>query len=188
MKKIGILGGAFNPPHIGHLLIAEYVRDELILDEVWFVPTYESPHKENTTVSAKHRLAMLKCAIKDHPHFFIHTIEIDRKGKSYTIDTIRTFTKDFPTYEFFFIIGADMVEYLPNWKDVDELFELITFVGVKRHEFTLQTSYPILTVEIPKINISSTLVRERLKKNRSITYLVPNAVENYIKENHLYGH
>src|SRR5690625_255024 len=101
MKKIGILGGAFNPPHIGHLLIAEYVRDELILDEVWFVPTYESPHKENTTVSAKHRLAMLKCAIKDHPHFFIHTIEIDRKGKSYTIDTIRTFTKDFPTYEFF---------------------------------------------------------------------------------------
>src|SRR5690625_2861446 len=97
---------------------------------------------------------MLKCAIKDHPHFFIHTIEIDRKGKSYTIDTIRTFTKDFPTYEFFFIIAADVVEYLPNWKDVDEIFELITIVGAQRHELTLHTSYPILTVKIPITTIS----------------------------------
>lgn len=188
MKKVGILGGAFNPPHIGHLLIAEHVREHLLLDEIWFVPTFISPHKESVHIPVKHRLAMLDRAIEDNEHFLIHKIEIERKGISYTIDTIKAFKEKYPKVNFYFIIGADMVEYLPKWKQIDQLIELVTFVGVRRLDYQLQTPYPIKIVDIPLINLSSSYIRQRIKKNQSIKYLVTKSVEKYIKEHNLYGY
>lgn len=187
MRKIGILGGTFNPPHLGHLIIAEHVRDELALEEIWFVPTYISPHKEKLNISVKHRLNMLRKAIEGNKYFFINEIEINRAGTSYTIDTITSLTKQYPNDEFYFIIGADMVEYLPNWKRIEELISLVTFVGVNRRHHSLSSRYPVKNVDVPLIDISSTEIRARIKQNKSIKYLVPNNVQQYIEENRLYG-
>ncbi|HLR80599.1 MAG TPA: nicotinate-nucleotide adenylyltransferase [Bacillota bacterium] len=187
MKRIGILGGTFDPPHIGHLIIAEEVRIALDLTEVWFIPTYEPPHKDRASSSVEDRLNMLQRAIGEHPHFKINTIEIERSGKSYTIDTMKTFKRMYPEDEFFFIIGADMVEYLPNWFKIEELIKLVTFVGVKRPGFNVESDYPVVEVDIPIIDISSTTIRSRLARKQSIKYLTPDAVISYIKERQLYG-
>src|SRR5699024_7333276 len=187
MKRIGILGGTFDPPHIGHLIIAEEVRIALDLTEVWFIPTYEPPHKDRASSSVEDRLNMLQRAIGEHPHFKINTIEIERSGKSYTIDTMKTFKRMYPEDEFFFIIGADMVEYLTNWFKIEELIKLVTFVGVKRPGFNVESDYPVVEVDIPIIDISSTTIRSRLARKQSIKYLTPDAVISYIKERQLYG-
>lgn len=185
--NIGILGGTFDPPHLGHLLIAEEVRVALGLEEVWFIPTYTPPHKQDATTHAADRVQMLLRAIEDNPYFRVNTIEMDRPGKSYTIDTVKALRADYPNDEFYFIIGADMVEYLPNWNQIDELVRLVQFVGVKRTGYELETNYPIMKVEIPMIDISSSMLRERLRNHQSINYFVPGNVYSYIKENQLYG-
>ncbi|GAA0432098.1 MAG: nicotinate-nucleotide adenylyltransferase [Bacillota bacterium] len=186
MKRIGILGGTFDPPHIGHLIIAEEVRISLELDEVWFIPSYTPPHKEDVKTSPNNRLEMVHLAIENNRYFKVNPVEINRVGKSYTIDTIKELKKNHPHKTFYFIIGADMVEYLPKWERIDELMQLIQFVGVKRSTHSLQTHYPIVEVDIPLIEISSTLLRERLERSETIHYLLPDSVYNYIKENHLY--
>lgn len=186
MKRIGILGGTFNPPHQGHLIMAEYVRVELNLDEVWFIPTYHPPHKQHAHIAAKHRVAMLEEAIQDSKAFKINMIEIDRSGKSYTIDTLTEFKRIYPKYDFYFIIGGDMVDYLPHWKDIDKLVEIVTFVGVNRVGYKLTSPYPFLEVMAPLVDISSTMIRERLNEGKSIKYLVPDSVDSYIKEYRLY--
>lgn len=186
MKSIGILGGTFNPPHMGHLLIAEYVREELKLDEIWFIPTNEPPHKATTHITFEQRVEMLSGAIEDNPPFAINMIEITRPGKSYTIDTIKELKREYPTYTFYFIIGADMVEYLPHWSRIDELINEVDFVGVNRTGFKLESQYQVLTVDVPLIDISSSLIRQRFASGKSIKYLVPNKVFSYIKENRLY--
>ncbi|MFD2046131.1 nicotinate-nucleotide adenylyltransferase [Ornithinibacillus salinisoli] len=186
MKRIGILGGTFDPPHIGHLVIAEEVRMALHLEEIWFIPTYEPPHKQEASIEVNKRLAMLESAISDNTSFHINTIEIERSGKSYTYDTIKSLNNRYSDTEFFFIIGGDMVEYLPHWHKIDELMRMVKFVGVKRPGYSLTTPYPIQEVEIPMIDISSSLIRERLYKNESIRYLVPDSVYTFIKGNHLY--
>ncbi|MDY0396744.1 nicotinate-nucleotide adenylyltransferase [Virgibacillus halophilus] len=185
--KIGILGGTFDPPHMGHLIIAEQVRSQLMLDEVWFIPSNQPPHKREARASVDERLQMVKLAIRNNPAFHMNTIEVKRLGKSYTIETIQTLTKEFTNEHFHFIIGADMVQYLPNWHRIDELIGLIDFVGVKRKGYTLQTPYPVMDVEVPTIEISSTVIRERLKKRESVKYLVPDAVHDFIKEHDIYG-
>src|SRR5690625_99099 len=162
MKKIAILGGTFDPPHIGHLIIAEIVKDTLSLEEVWFIPTNEPPHKNNASSSTTDRINMLDLALKNNKRFKSNLIEIQRQGKSYTIDTVKTLRKKYPNTKFYFIIGADMVEYLPHWKRIDELIKLITFVGVEREGYELKTSYPIKTVSVPTIDISSSDIRERI--------------------------
>ncbi|HEX6593121.1 MAG TPA: nicotinate-nucleotide adenylyltransferase [Bacillota bacterium] len=186
MKRIGILGGTFDPPHIGHLIIAEEVRIALHLQEVWFIPTHEPPHKQQATSDVKDRLQMLEKAIGDHPSFKMNTIEIERSGKSYTIDTMKTLKRLHQDVQFYFIIGADMVEYLPKWYKIEELIELVTFVGVKRSGYELKSKYPVKEVDIPMIDISSTLIRKRLSKGQSVKYLVPDHVISYIKEQRLY--
>lgn len=186
MKKIGILGGTFDPPHLGHLMIAEEVKNALKLEEVWFMPSNEPPHKEKATTNANNRLKMLELALADNNAFKINTIEFDRKGKSYTIDTMELFIKKYPNIEFYFIIGADMVEYLPHWVEIDRLIKMVKFVGVKRPGYVLESSYPIITVDVPMIDISSTMLRKRLQKKQSIKYLIPDEVYTYIKEKQLY--
>ncbi|MBM7569595.1 nicotinate-nucleotide adenylyltransferase [Aquibacillus albus] len=187
MKKIGLLGGTFDPPHNGHLLIAEEVYHSLGLDEVWFIPSYEPPHKEKSQTPVHLRVEMLENAIMDNDHFFINAIEIERKGKSYTIDTIKYLKEQYSDFTFYFIIGADMVEYLPKWHNIDDLIEIIQFVGVKRTDFQLNSKYPIKEVNIPVMEISSTMIRDRVSQGKSIKYLVPDKVLDIIRENQLYG-
>ncbi|WP_067727352.1 nicotinate-nucleotide adenylyltransferase [Oceanobacillus damuensis] len=186
MERIGILGGTFDPPHLGHLLIAEEVRLAMELKEVWFIPTYTPPHKDAAKTNADERITMLRLATDSNPFFKVNTIEIERSGKSYTLDTIKLLKKQYPEKEFYFIIGADMVEYLPNWYKVEELFALVNFVGVKRSGYKLNTEYPVTEVDIPMIDISSSMLRKWLRDKRSVNYIVPDSVNTYIKENHLY--
>ncbi|MDX5476011.1 MAG: nicotinate-nucleotide adenylyltransferase [Bacillaceae bacterium] len=187
MRKIGILGGTFDPPHIGHLIIANEVMHSLSLDEIWFIPNRIPPHKLNKSITeTSSRVEMIQLAIEDNEQFHLNTLELERSGPSYTYDTIVTLKELHPTYEFFFIIGADMVEYLPKWHRIDELVGLIQFVGVKRAGYQVHTTYPVIEVEIPQVDISSTLIRKKIKDGLSFRYLVPEKVQIYIEENNLY--
>jgi nicotinate-nucleotide adenylyltransferase len=186
MKRVGILGGTFDPPHLGHLIIAEEVRQALKLDEVWFIPSYTPPHKDVAKASPDDREKMVELAAHSNSNFKVNTIELEREGNSYTFDTITSLKNNYPSVDFYFIIGADMVEYLPHWHKIDELIRLIHFVGVKRSGYELNSVYPITNVDIPIIEISSTLLRQRLKKRDSVAYLIPEKVYSYIKENRLY--
>ncbi|ENH97590.1 nicotinic acid mononucleotide adenylyltransferase [Gracilibacillus halophilus YIM-C55.5] len=186
MKRIGIFGGTFDPPHYGHLVMAEQVYQHLSLDEVWFIPSYQPPHKANAKTTGEDRIELTKAAIADHPDFYLNTIEVERRGKSYTMDTIRELKEIHPHDDFYFIIGGDMVEFLPNWHQIDQLIEQITFVGVKRPGFSVDTPYPVKEVEMPLIDISSTMIRDRIQKRQSIRYLTPPAVIKQIDNAKLY--
>lgn len=186
-KRVGILGGTFNPVHNGHLIIAEQVRDKLKLDKVYLMPNAEPPHIDPKEASPKkQRLEMLALAIEDNQDFDIETIELESEGKSYTYDTMDILTTLHPDTLFYFIIGADMVEYLPKWYRIDELVEMIQFVGVKRPGYSLVTEYPIIAIDVPDIAISSTGIRNAVKLGESIKYLVPAKVQRYIEKEGLY--
>ncbi|TCN24634.1 nicotinate-nucleotide adenylyltransferase [Mesobacillus foraminis] len=188
MKKVGILGGTFNPPHIGHLIIANEVLSALSLDSIWFMPNQEPPHKRKEgDVTNEQRVEMLELAIKGHPCFRVESIELERSGPSYTYDTMKLLTERHGDKEFYFIIGADMIEYLPKWHKVDELQNLLTFVGVNRPAYSSETKYDILYVESPMMELSSSLIRKRIGDNQTIRYLIPDSVRLYIEENQLYG-
>lgn len=187
MKRIGIMGGTFDPPHLGHLIMAEQVRITLDLNEIWFIPSQNPPHKQNVAAKAEDRIAMLEYAIKSNPAFKLNTIEMKRSGKSYTIDTMKELKAACPETIFYFIIGGDMVEYLPQWHAIDELIQLVTFVGVNRTGYKLTSPYPIIKVDVPIIEISSTMIRTRVANQQSIQYLVTEQVATYIRERGLYG-
>ncbi len=188
MRKVGVLGGTFNPPHIGHLIVANEVLHALQLDEIRFMPNAIPPHKKlEGFATNEDRLRMTELAIKDHHSFSLETIEINRSGVSYTIDTMRELLKQEPDTSFYFIIGADMIEYLPNWREVDELSRLITFVGVKRPGYLTSTPYPITLIETPEIQLSSTVLRKKASLGETLQYLLPDSVIQYIKEKGLYG-
>ncbi|QKY69517.1 nicotinate-nucleotide adenylyltransferase [Lentibacillus sp. CBA3610] len=186
MKHIGILGGTFDPPHIGHLMIAEEVRESMDLDEVWFMPSHEPPHKQKAVAETLDRVEMAERAVAGNPHFKVETIEVNRLGKSYTFDTMKLLKKEHPDAVFYFIIGADMVEYLPRWHHIAELVNMVRFIGVKRKGYDLKSEYQVTEVDAPLIEISSTEIKRRLAHNRSIIYMVPEKVENYLKEKQLY--
>jgi nicotinate-nucleotide adenylyltransferase len=186
LRKIGILGGTFDPPHYGHLLIANEVLEALELDEVWFTPNQEPPHKQKSKVSNADRITMLDLAIEGHPKFKINTIELERQGRSYTVDTMKILTDMHPGEQFYFIIGADMIEYLPKWHKIDELMELVRFVGVNRPEYEETTTFPIMHVRVPEFAVTSSLIRNRCCEEQSIRYLLPDSVRDYIEENRLY--
>ncbi|GAA3321626.1 nicotinate-nucleotide adenylyltransferase [Ectobacillus funiculus] len=151
MKRIGIIGGTFDPPHNGHLLIANEVYDALRLDEVWFMPNASPPHKLEKHVTSTHdRVEMLKLAIEGEPYFSLCLVELERQGPSYTYDTMLELKEAHPDTSFYFIIGGDMVEYLPKWYRVEGLLALAIFVGVTRPGYTLSSPYDIVTLEIPE--------------------------------------
>lgn len=182
MSRIGLLGGTFDPPHIGHFIIAQEVKTALELDEVWFMPTNQPPHKEPAYFSSETRLSMLKQATASASGFFVEPIELARQGKSYTIDTIKLLKDKYPQNSFYFIIGADMVEYMPKWHKIEELLTLIEFVGVNRKDYTNKTDYPVTMVDIPVIDISSTEIRSRMKEGLAVRYFLPHEVYRYMKE------
>jgi nicotinate-nucleotide adenylyltransferase len=186
MGRIGILGGTFDPPHHGHLLIAQETLSALKLDEVWFIPTNKPPHKSQSKTNTLHRLQMLKLAVADNEQFQVNELELDRNGPSYSIDTMYILKERYPSFSFYFIIGGDMVDSLHTWERINELLELVTFVGVKRPGFLYKTKYPIVEVEIPVFDVSSSLIRNRYKEGKNVRYFLPEKVRQYIEEINLY--
>lgn len=186
-RKIGILGGTFNPPHIGHLLLADQVKDQLNLEDVHFMPNANPAHvNEKTTIRSDYRVDMVDLAIEDNPEFSLNLTEVNRGGTSYTIDTIKELKEASPNTDYYFIIGGDMVEDLKNWKSIDELVELVQFVAVRRPTFKTETPYPVIWVDIPQLEVSSSEIREKVSTNCSIRYLVPEQVIDYIDTKGLY--
>lgn len=188
MKRIGILGGTFNPPHIGHLIIANEVRHAFELDEIRLIPTAAPPHKEaSDEVTADQRLAMVNLAARELEGVTASSFEIDRGGISYTYDTICALIASEPDAEFYFIIGGDMIDMLHTWHRIEELVELVTFIGVGRPGSKSETGFPVTMVAIPEIDLSSTLIRKRFAEDGPVAFLIPSTVESYIRKEGLYG-
>ncbi len=198
--RIGIMGGTFDPVHFGHLVTAESARSEFLLDKVIFVPSGQPPHKKGQSVTdAKHRYLMTILAVTANPSFEVSSTEIDRKGYSYTIDTVLNFKKEYgEAAEFYFITGADAVLEVLTWKDINQLIKLCSFVAATRPGFDLASldkkvdqispmaKKRFLRFDVPALSISSTDIRNRVAKEKSIKYLLPEEVEQYIYKNNLY--
>jgi len=200
VKRIGILGGTFDPIHNGHLIMAEIIRGAFELDRVLFIPSGNPPHKKNQTVTdAEHRYNMVCEALKGNPYFEKSRIEVDREGYTYTIDTLGILNEQYRGIaDLYYIIGADVLYDLLTWKDYEKVFGICKFIaalrpGTGKEGFRERIKYledrvsaSILEAEIPLIEISSTMIRNRVKEGKSIKYLVPETVENYIKKEGLY--
>ncbi|MDA0659964.1 MAG: nicotinate-nucleotide adenylyltransferase [Planctomycetota bacterium] len=195
--KLGIYGGSFDPVHVGHLLLAECCREELGLDEVWFVPAYQAPHKlGRQTTAIEHRYQMLLLATVGNAGFHVSSLEIDRQGTSYTVDTLEHIHATKPQAELYLLMGADTFQDLPNWRSPNRLCELAAPVVVHRRGQTPSGIAPILLagnvqinarcVPMPLIELSSTELRERVASAQSIRYRTSAAVEQYIAEHGLY--
>ncbi|MBZ0266199.1 nicotinate-nucleotide adenylyltransferase [bacterium] len=193
ISRVGLFGGTFDPPTIAHLIAAQYAYDELQLDQVWFILNARNPHKQDITVSDDYiRLEMLHSAIVGKPEFRVETCEIERGGLSYMFDTVKYLKEEHPKIEFLFLGGEDILNGLEHWHRVDELLQEIQFVifsrPSKRKISTLSKwQRRIKNLEIPGLEISSTLVRERIKVGKSVRYLVPNDVEELIEQHGLYN-
>ena len=186
--KIGILGGTFNPVHIGHLILAEEAREKLNLDKIIFIPASLPPHKDNIDIApACARFKMLKLAIGENKFFAVSDIEIKRKGRSYTIDTLRELKSKFSHDELYFIIGSDLLKYLNEWKDLNEINKMVKFVAATRPDYPLeQIPAYIQKIAIRAVDVSGFEVRHCIKENLSFRYLVPEKVFDYINKRKLY--
>lgn len=200
-SRIGILGGSFNPVHLGHLILAQDAWETFDLAKVLFVPCDLSPHKPSTVLApAEHRVAMIEAALTGSLPFELCDLEVRRGGTTYSIDTVRSLVKRHPQNELFFIIGSDTLPELHLWKNVRELLRLCRFAILLRPGFEFKTMTPEslkLEPELARqllanvavghaVDISSTDIRHRVAEGMSIRYLVPEAVEMYIAEHHLY--
>jgi nicotinate-nucleotide adenylyltransferase len=189
MKRIGIIGGTFNPIHIGHLTIAQMVSEQLQLDKVFFVPSNLPPHKSSKSVaSAKDRCHMRHLAIKGNTRFEISDFEIKKKGKSFSIDTVNYFRDIHPRgTKLFFIIGSDLLATLHTWKRINEILKIVTFVAVNRPGYKERKSkIKVKSVTTAGLHTSSSYVRRRIISGKTVKYLVPDSVLTYIKQKKLY--
>ncbi len=192
MKKYGIFGGTFNPPHIAHSIVAENVRQQLNLDKIIFIPSGNPPLKES--VPAEHRLAMAKLAFGNDRNFEVSEIEIeDLKEKSYTVNTLRKLMEIYKDdeSELYLIIGMDNLIDLPNWKDPEKLFELAKIVVINRPGNNIDSARKdfrekVIFADVPDLEISSRMIRRNISEGRSVKYLVCDAVNEYIEKNGLY--
>jgi nicotinate-nucleotide adenylyltransferase len=191
-QKIGILGGTFDPIHLGHLILAEQMAGKFRLDEVIFIPSASPPHKDNKKVSsAKDRFKMTELAIENNPLFSISDIELKRKGKSYTVITVHELKKLYPQSELFLLCGSDVLDEIKTWKKPDEIYRLIkVIIGVRPgyNKIKKDNKYAKKSIieEMNGLEVSSTEIRERVKKGKSIRYLVPAKVEEFIRAKGLY--
>jgi nicotinate-nucleotide adenylyltransferase len=195
---IGVFGGTFDPIHIGHLIVAEEVRIKIGLGEVIFVPTGQPWLKANRPVSsAVHRLEMVRLAIITNPYFKLSTIEVDRPGPSYTVDTMAILQQQLGAEtRFFFLLGSDALAELPQWKEPSRLIQMCHLVvftrpGAVLSLKSLESAIPgisqrVIFVDVPQIDISATQIRQRVAQGASIRYIIPEAVERYILEHKLY--
>jgi len=187
--RIGILGGTFNPIHIGHLVLAEEAKEKLNLEKVIFVPVYIPPHKKDKEITeADDRLKMVSLAIRGNPSFEASTFEIDSKATSYSIETLREFKRKYgEDTKLFFITGADSLGELFSWKGLDEIFKLSQFIVANRPGYDIANlPKEVEAVTITPLEISSSQIRRKIKEGKSIRYLVPEAVREYISAKGLY--
>ena len=209
--KIGILGGTFNPPHIGHLRLAEEAVFVHGLDRAVFIPASIPPHKDSREIAeSRHRLEMTRRACHGNPYFEVSDVELTLEGASYTVKTLNLFAKD-PGNEIFFILGTDSLREIRTWRDYEELFSLASFIVVNRpgtdfdaawagvpsslrskfrqgeNSLVHPSSHVLISSPVKGLEISSTRIRSLLRQGQSIRYLVPESVRTYILENHLYG-
>jgi len=200
-RAVGLMGGTFDPIHIGHLVTAEVAWQHFQLDRVVFVPSGSPPHKANRAVSdAQHRYLMTVLATVDNPHFSASRVEVDRGGESFTVDTVREFRRYLgEEARLYFITGLDAVLDILSWKDPRELLNLSSFIAATRPGFSTDGLRALGTalgggalervhqLEVPALAISSSDIRRRVARGEPIRYLVPRAVENYIYKNDLYS-
>lgn len=190
--RVGVFGGTFDPPHLGHLIVAQEVAEEARLDRVVWIPAFRSPHKTSGPLTpARVRAEMVEAAIRGHPRFEVSDIELRRKGLSFTVDTLKMLKEQNPDWELALIIGSDQVLGLRNWRDPHELAELAQIIAMSREGVTLGAApglpeVDVLPVEVTSIGISSSLIRHRIARGRSIRYMVPDAVYSIIEREKLY--
>lgn len=202
MKRIGILGGTFDPPHTGHLILGEQAADSLGLDCILFVLAADPPHKQNELkMTVNHRLAMLERAVQGNERFRISRVDIDRPGPHYSVDMVQIIAKEYPDAELYFVMGGDSLSDLPKWNrplDFIGLCKLAVMrrpghddavaAVIKNHENQLPgLAERVVMVDAPLIEISGVHIRALLREGRSIRYLVPDAIRDYIQLNQLYN-
>jgi nicotinate-nucleotide adenylyltransferase len=200
-ERLGILGGTFDPPHFAHLILAQHAYEELSLNKILFVPAGEPPHKDHTRTPVNQRLTMLELALDEDPRFELSRVEIERPGPHYTIDTVRIIQRENPDSELFFIMGGDVYRDLPNWDRPQEMFETCKLaVAVMRrpgfgnpdlrldmHQSVIpQLEENAMLLTSPLVEFSSTDIVDRLSAGRSIRYMVPDSVLEYIAQHGLY--
>lgn len=196
MKRIGIMGGTFDPIHYGHLVTAEKVMEAFALDEVVFVPSGNPPHKRNRIVTAAcHRLAMVKLAVAEHPGFLVSAVEIERKGYSYALDTVNNFHRIYgASTKIFFITGADAILEITGWYKADELMSKCEFIAAARPGYYFDEEQVIPEIFQDRIHvfentalaISSSQIRRLMKDGGNVTDMLPASIIKYIKEYKLY--
>lgn len=199
MKKTGIMGGTFNPIHIGHLLLAENAYEQLGLEKILFMPSRVPPHKPmGEVLENQKRIEMVELAIRDIPYFELSLMEMEREGVTYTVDTLSYLSEQQPDTEYYFIAGADSLYQIETWKDPGRILKLCRFSvanresslypDLERQAEKLRRKYNarIELIDIPEVDISSHLIRERLRTGRSVRYLVPEPVEQYLREHRAY--
>lgn len=189
--NIGVFGGSFDPPHVGHLAVAQDALEALGLDQVYFVPARVSPFKAQLDASPpSERVSMLEAAVAGHPRFRIWRGELDRPGPSYTVDTLEELRAEQPDASLTLLIGVDQWESFADWKDPERILQLARVAVMERAGIPsagIGPSWPHVTVPVRRIDVSSTEVRERAERGQSIRYLVPESVRARILESRLYG-
>lgn len=199
-KRVGILGGTFNPIHIGHLILAERALEEYELDEILFIPTGKPYFKsEEEVLDKKVRISMTGNAIEDNPDFALSTIETDREGNTYTYETLQLLKRDNPNNKYYLILGADTLFQIEQWKKPDVIMSLAGILAavrddknmadleVKADELKTKFNADINILRMPHIGISSTDIRERIRLGKSVKYMLPEKTLDYIMRNDLYG-
>lgn len=190
--RLGIFGGTFNPVHCGHLINAEIIRSDFGLDTIVFVPARRPVHKElDGNVPGEDRFEMVRRALENQPGYDVSRIEIDRKGPSYTITTVHDFRERYPRAELHLIIGMDMLNEIDTWREADSLLKSVSLIVMRRPGIDHQPEmdlgpYRIRYAENPLVDISSTCIRERIRVGRSVRFLLPERVLDYINEKGLY--
>ncbi|WP_410658102.1 nicotinate-nucleotide adenylyltransferase [Amycolatopsis sp. lyj-112] len=190
-RRIGVMGGTFDPVHHGHLVAASEVQARFALDEVIFVPTGQPWQKSDRVVTrSEDRYLMTVIATASNPVFSVSRVDIDRSGQTYTVDTLRDLHAEYPDDQLFFITGADALEQILTWRNADELFDLAHFIGVTRPGYRLNSQHlpsgKVSLVEVTAMAISSTACRERVEGGEPVWYLVPDGVVRYIAKKDLY--
>lgn len=197
--KIGIMGGTFDPVHIGHLLLGQFAYEDFGLDEIWYLPNGNPPHKqtEEGKMALAHRIEMVRLAIQDRPYFKLCLLEAKETEHSYTYKTMSELNTQYPEHKFYFILGADSLFKIEKWKYFREIFPTCTILAAMRddknvEEMLWQMTYlerygaKIELLRAPLLEISSTAIRSRARNHLSVYYMVPDAVAEYIMKNNLY--
>ena len=192
LKRIGVLGGTFDPIHLGHLVLAEQVKEKIQLDQVIFIPSASPPHKTKQKLSsAIDRFQMTKLALEGNRKFSVSDMELKRDGLSYTVDTLKELKRIYRNSEIYFLTGSDVLDEIHTWKNPEQIYKLVKVVIATRPGFDSfdpdnHFAKKSIIIPITGVDISSTKIRELARKGKSIRYLVPAKVEEYIIRNKLY--